>query len=154
MLNRAILGLSTLSEILTGNLTLSSAYWFKTDPEELKQTKTDCKPSKKYGNQSSSIKYNLNFPLQEFITNWIDELLGVRALLLSYLMYFWPRNKCDIPFTIRNFNGKPDFVRCLLVQKGLWPADFSTMYTYYRYKMLKITLHCREVSGPESVLNQ
>ena len=53
---------------------------FKTDPEELKQIKTDCKPSRKYGNQSSSINYHLNFPLQEFITNWIDELLGVRAL--------------------------------------------------------------------------
>ena len=56
--------------------------------------------------------------------------------------------------TIRNFNGKPDFVRCLLVQDGLWPADFSIMYTYYRYKMFKITVHCREVSGSESVLNQ
>ena len=56
--------------------------------------------------------------------------------------------------TIRNFNGKPDFVGCLLVKNGLWPADFSIMYTYYWYKMFKITVHCREVSGPESVLNQ
>ena len=56
--------------------------------------------------------------------------------------------------TIRNFNGKPDFVGCLLVKNGLWPADFSIMYTYYGYKMFKITLHCREISGPESVLNQ
>ena len=54
----------------------------KTDPEEMKRMKTDCKPSRKYGNRSSSINYHLNFPLQEFITNWIDELLGVRALLL------------------------------------------------------------------------
>ena len=57
-------------------------------------------------------------------------------------------------YTIRNFNGKPDFVGCLLVKNGLWPADFSIMYTYYWYKMFKITVHCREVSGPESVFNQ
>ena len=50
---------------------------FKMDPEEMKQMKTDCKPSRKYGNWSSSINYHLNFPLQ----NWIDKLLGVRALL-------------------------------------------------------------------------
>ena len=56
--------------------------------------------------------------------------------------------------TIRNCNGKLDFVGCLLVKNGLWPADFSIMYTYYWYKMFKITVHCREVSGPESVFNQ
>ena len=59
-----------------------------------------------------------------------------------------------VSYTMKNFNGKPDFVRCLLVQNGLWPADFSIMYTYYWYKMFKITVHCREVSGPESVFNQ
>ena len=52
------------------------------------------------------------------------------------------------------WNRKPDFFRCLLVQNWLWPADFSIMYTCSKYKMFKITLHYREVSGLESVLNQ
>ena len=50
--------------------------------------------------------------------------------------------------------GKPNFFRSLLVKNGLWPADFSIMYTCYKYKMFKITLNYREVSGSESVLNQ
>ena len=40
---------------------------------------------------------------------------------------------------MKNFNGKPDIVGCLLVKIGLWPADFSIMYTCYKYKMFKIT---------------
>ena len=59
-----------------------------------------------------------------------------------------------MPYTMKIFNGKPDFFRCLLVQNGLWPADFSIMYSCYKYKMFKITLHYREVSGTESVFNQ
>ena len=35
--------------------------------------------------------------------------------------WFW------IGYTTKNFTGEPDFVRCLLVQNGLWPADFFTM---------------------------
>ena len=59
----------------------------------------------------------------------------------------------SIDHTIRNFNGKPDFVGCLLVKNGLWPADFSIMYTYYKYKMFKTTLHCREVRFPGKIFH-
>ena len=57
-------------------------------------------------------------------------------------------------FTMKNFNGKPDFVRCLLVQNGLWPADFSTMYSNFEHFIPVTSVQCREVNGPESVLNQ
>ena len=35
-------------------------------------------------------------------------------------------------YTIRNCNGKPDFVGCLLVKNGLWPADFSIMQPFFQ----------------------
>ena len=40
-------------------------------------------------------------------------------------------------YTIRNFNGKPDFVWCVLVQNGLWPVDI-VQCTW---------LHCSLVTG-------
>ena len=57
-------------------------------------------------------------------------------------------------FTAKNFNGKPDFVRCLLVQNGLWPADFSTMYSNFEHFIPVISVNYKEVSWLESVLNQ
>ena len=50
---------------------------------------------------------------------------------------------------MKNLNGKPDLFRCVMVQNGFWPADFSSMYTCYKYKTFKITLHYREVSRPD-----
>ena len=57
-------------------------------------------------------------------------------------------------YTMKNFNGKPDIVGCLLVKNGLWPADFSTMYSNFEHFIPVISVHYREVSGPESVFNQ
>ena len=33
----------------------------------------------------------------------------------------------NFKYTTKKINGKPNFVRCLLFQNGLWPADFPTM---------------------------
>ena len=37
---------------------------------ENKTDEINCKPSRKYEHGSSSINFQLNFPLQEIITNW------------------------------------------------------------------------------------
>ena len=68
-------------------------------------------------------------------------------------MSIWSSNRFS-KYTMKNFNGKPDFVRCLLVQNGLWPADFSIMYSNFVHFILVKSVQYREVSGPESVLNQ
>ena len=60
--------------------------------------KTYCRPSKNCGNRSSSNNYHLNFPLQEFITNWIDELLGLAAA--EVLVSSW-QNKVLHPVSLQ-----------------------------------------------------